>query len=175
MLVMRQRHIVEGNYCRSCGLSLFREITNRTLLFGWWGFISFFVNWLTIVRNVGASVSLRRLAAPTPTADVRAPLPEPLDPGKPLFLRLGPLVVVALIVGVAALFAVDASRGPAPDDAVGTCVELTDDRSRIEGPTDCDGRQDAVVESVVDTDDPCPAESDLRFESDEDALCLVLS
>lgn len=176
IVLVRQSHVLDGVYCRSCGISLFREMTDKTMVRGWWGFISFFVNWFTIARNVAARVALGHLDEPEPNPDVRASLPEPLVTGRPVLLRLGPLVTVALIVGVVVLFAMDDGRDPVPSDAVGTCVELESDQSEIIGDVSCEDPHDAVITQVVDLDEPCGPD-EIRFEGDDlaDALCLQLA
>lgn len=45
-----------GTLCRSCGLELFTRMTGHTVLFGWWGMVSFFVNWLLLANNLGNAV-----------------------------------------------------------------------------------------------------------------------
>jgi len=47
--------------CRDCGTQLVKQYTLRTLFQGWWGFISFFVNWFVLVANVAAYVELSQL------------------------------------------------------------------------------------------------------------------
>ncbi len=176
LLLVRQRRLVEGSYCRDCGLSLFRETTDKTLMTGWWGFISFFVNWLTIARNVAGRLAIRNLAAPTPNPDVNAPLPAPLDPGKPLFRRFGPYVVVLIAFAVFALFAFAGDPEPTiePGEEVGTCLDLSTDLQRIEDVVPCDGDEDATVISVIALDQSCPSAT-IRFQNDEQAFCLRLS
>jgi len=174
MILVRRSHVLAGTYCRSCGLSLFREMTDKTLIRGWWGFVSFFVNWYTLARNLAARVAIGRLPEPRPNPEVRAPLPQPLAPGRSSLLRLGPLVLVALIVGLVVLFTSEGDPAPVTNDDAGTCLALSDDRDAIEDEVPCDGTEDAVVDVVVAEDEACPT-GDIRFESDEqdDALCLT--
>lgn len=97
----RTRTTAAGPLCRDCAVSLFRYLTNRTLLLGWWGIISFFQNWATILENLTARWGLRRLWPPAPTPGVVAVLSRPLDVGRPLWKRSGMWCV--LVVGGALL------------------------------------------------------------------------
>ncbi|MFT3709573.1 MAG: hypothetical protein QM817_18245 [Archangium sp.] len=45
-----------GQLCRSCGLDLFLKMTLHTVVFGWWGMISFFVNWAFLANNIGNAI-----------------------------------------------------------------------------------------------------------------------
>jgi len=61
-----------------------REITNRTLLTGWWGVLSFFTNRLTIAGNLDARRRFGRLSASEPNLAVAAWLPAPIPAGRPV-------------------------------------------------------------------------------------------
>lgn len=52
MLIMRQMRSIEGNLCKSCIHSYFWKLTSLTLLTGWWGTISFFINPFLVLNNV---------------------------------------------------------------------------------------------------------------------------
>lgn len=106
MVILRHRRRLDGRYCRSCGLSLFREMMDKTLVAGWWAPISFFVNWYTIGRNLGARITIGRLEEPVPNRGTRAPMVEPLDSGPPLYRRVGPWVAAAVAAAFVALLAV---------------------------------------------------------------------
>jgi hypothetical protein len=81
-----------GVYCRDCGLAEFRKRMSSTLLAGWWGIVSFFINFGAIVVNLAARSQLMRLG---PT--VRQPGARFLSPGRPVFLRAGFLLDAAVI------------------------------------------------------------------------------
>lgn len=102
-LISRRVESVDGRLCRACGQSAYRSMTNRTLLTGWWGLVSFFANFVHVGRNLLAGRKLRGLDSPhTPPTDGEEFLPGPLDAGKPLSLRSGPWVVgllVLLVIG----------------------------------------------------------------------------
>lgn len=52
--------------CRSHGMQTTRQYLGKTLLQGWWGFISFFVNWFVIVSDLVVLMMYRALPEPTP-------------------------------------------------------------------------------------------------------------
>jgi hypothetical protein len=95
MLFGRTAQAIDGTFCRSCGLALGRVMANRTLWTGWWGIISCFVNIGYVVANAGRLLKHGTLGKPRGGQGT-------LDPGRPMLLRSGVLVLVALIcVGVA--------------------------------------------------------------------------
>lgn len=90
MVIVRRSEQVDAALCRDCGTSVFRSMTNRTLLFGWWGFLAFFSNWGHLARNLRARRTLAGLSQPMPGPTVEGrPLGVPLSPGKPVFQRVG--------------------------------------------------------------------------------------
>ncbi|MBO0709235.1 MAG: hypothetical protein J2P44_12805 [Candidatus Dormibacteraeota bacterium] len=92
--------------CRDCGLAFFRQKQNRTLLTGWWGWISLiFYNPWAIISNIVERDKVMKLGAPVRPAGAVA-----VNPGRPVYLRSGlilscvlALIVVLLIVTVALL------------------------------------------------------------------------
>lgn len=56
MIIMFSWETQGGTLCRSCGLDLFLRMTGHTVVFGWWGMISFFVNWAFLANNLGNAV-----------------------------------------------------------------------------------------------------------------------
>ena len=52
MIFMRRVHQVKGRLCRKCIEYHFWEATGISLLLGWWGYISFFVNWFYLIKNL---------------------------------------------------------------------------------------------------------------------------
>jgi hypothetical protein len=108
-LLWRTRRLVEGHFCRDCGISLFRDMQNRTLITGWWGIVSFFANWMTIGRNAIAARRLRGLPVPSRSPDTASALGASLDPGTPLVQRAGVWVAVAVIVVLGAVLASESS------------------------------------------------------------------
>ncbi|MFC4148291.1 hypothetical protein ACFO0M_18720 [Micromonospora mangrovi] len=94
MLVIMRFLSMPGPYCRDCGLATFREMTAKTLVQGWWGYISFVVTPFTVLWNLIVSRKVRNLAPPTPTRQQR-----PMDPGPGLLMR--PMTIIGLAIPLA--------------------------------------------------------------------------
>lgn len=52
MLIMFRWETLAGQSCRACALRDFAGMTLWTLALGWWGLISFFLNWVFLLVNV---------------------------------------------------------------------------------------------------------------------------
>jgi hypothetical protein len=89
---------VEGDFCRHCGLSIGRRMTDSTLTQGWWGTISFFFNFVVLARNLAGLRDLGRLPEPSwPNGPGTFP---PYPPGRPLHRRAGiGVALIALVIG----------------------------------------------------------------------------
>jgi len=192
----RTRRWTEGHLCRSCGLATFRHMTNRTLYTGWWGVISFFTNWLTIARNIGAAARLRRLPEPSGRdANVLTPATHPIDPGRPLPRRFGPYfaaMVLALFVGAALSSSQEpgdvATSRSAAASAAGGATGTTSDLTALNGRcvairggriTDvvaCNGNEDGRVVAVPLLASNCPLRANVYFEvsGSRRVLCVDL-
>ena len=55
---------VEANLCREHGVEKARSFLLQTMLFGWWGVISFFANFGIIARDMAALRAYKRLEHP---------------------------------------------------------------------------------------------------------------
>jgi hypothetical protein len=78
MLIMQRFVKLRTPLCRACGPQLVRTYTLRTLWQGWWGLISFFVNWFVLAANLATWMKLRQLEEPSgglgpAAADVMSP------------------------------------------------------------------------------------------------------
>lgn len=159
-LIWWVRRSLRATLCRDCGLAEFRSFQNRTLITGWWGIISFFANVLFVLSNAGAAIKLQRLAAPTRTELIDAPLPRPLSPGKPLFARAGIWIAVVIIAGLGAIIATSPSSNTAgassADWSVGSCVSGT---STVH-PIDCSDSHDGKIVATRTAPEHCPAIAD---------------
>lgn len=157
MIVLYRQIRYGGTFCRDCGLSVFRTVMNRTLLVGWWGLISFFLNIYAIIVNLVGWARLRGLAEP-----VRMSGKTPLNVGRPVFLRPGSWVTVAavaVILGVAATQSVrnDIKTFSAADRRlIGTCVENMGGTG-VQG-ADCAGPHSAKIVSLSHDRDGCPVD-----------------
>jgi hypothetical protein len=117
--LIRMRFLkLEGPFCRTCGIATHRDMTAKSLWQGWWGVGSSIFNPITMLINLPQRAKFNGLAEPVPGAPG-----QPMDPGKPLFLRpaiLGFLVPIAVI----ALIVIGAQRDP-QYASVGDCVQNT--------------------------------------------------
>ncbi|MER5890244.1 hypothetical protein ABT160_40995 [Streptomyces sp. NPDC001941] len=123
MVIVMRTLTRRGTLCRTCGLSVYRQMTSDTLVTGWWGLFSFFVTPFVVLANVlGARSALRRLSEP------QGAVRPPLDPGRrvlrraPAMLVLTPVALVVLLFAaltVVGLFAGDDDAGTL---SVGDCV-----------------------------------------------------
>jgi hypothetical protein len=109
-IIWRTRRRIEGTFCRDCGLSLLRSAQNRTLITGWWGLISFFVNIGSIVGNAAAWWKLRSLSTPRRDPAVVSYIESPLDPGRSVFRRAGVWVAAVVLLVAGAAIADEASK-----------------------------------------------------------------
>ncbi|MFJ5551248.1 hypothetical protein [Streptomyces sp. NPDC093225] len=90
LVVMRFEHL-DGPFCRTCGLSVVRQMTTRALMLGWWGPLSLVIfNPFTLLWNLRAHLTYRKLP-PCPPAPGRVQL----EPGLPVLKR--PQAYAALI------------------------------------------------------------------------------
>ncbi|WP_221321041.1 hypothetical protein [Actinoplanes sp. L3-i22] len=93
----------EGPFCRDCGLGVFRHMTSRTLVQGWYGYGSFIITPITVLMNLIRRGKIANLPAPQPNPYGTSH--PPADPGPRLLERpltwLGlviPFALIALIV-----------------------------------------------------------------------------
>lgn len=147
LIVLYRQIRYRGTFCRDCGLSVFRTVMNRSLLVGWWGLISVFLNLYAIIANVAGWVRLRGLPEP-----IRTSGKSPLAPGRPLLLRPGFWVTTAalgviIVAGLAQSARNDINTFSAADRRlIGTCVENvggTDARG-----ADCSGAHSGKIVSL---------------------------
>ncbi|MBD2900225.1 hypothetical protein amrb99_92260 [Actinomadura sp. RB99] len=100
ILIMSFLH-TKGPFCRDCGLAVFRDMTAKTLIGGWWGYVSFAATPITVLINLTRHGKVASLAPPMPPPD-GSPHRQPADPGPPLMSRpiaiIGALVPVLLVV-----------------------------------------------------------------------------
>ncbi|WP_233534150.1 hypothetical protein [Streptomyces murinus] len=109
MLIIMRSLRRRGTMCRPCALATFREMQANTMVQGWWGPMSVVITPITLLINLGALSTIRRI--PEPVVAGHRP---PLNPGKSVFKRpqgiLG-LVPLCLVVGVVLLAVVGMAAG----------------------------------------------------------------
>lgn len=111
ILVMRFLSL-RGPFCRDCGVATFRRMTERTLVQGWWGFLSSVITPVVVLMNLVLRHKVASLAAPVRVPGAPAVQNAPMNPGAPLLAR--PLALVGLAIPVillVVLIAVSASSG----------------------------------------------------------------
>ncbi len=170
ILLMRFHHL-DGPFCRDCGLAVFRDMTARTLLQGWWGLASFFITIGTVAKNAFLGRRFASLRAPRRDPSVRASYDRPLDPGRPLLLRPAALGLVVPLVVLAFVFV--GMRGNQIDSQVGKCVRITGSEANL---VSCSERHDGKVISVADSLKQCPREAAGAVSRKQDkgkVLCVV--
>jgi GYF domain 2 len=77
----RELKTLTGNYCRSCAQAKGRKLQSLTLLVGWWGMISMFVNCGVIFSNAMALWDASRMEEPVGES------PRRLKKGLPVIVR----------------------------------------------------------------------------------------
>jgi hypothetical protein len=75
-----------GNYCRSCAQAKGRELQSATLVLGWWGMISMFVNCGVVFSNAMALWEASRMEEP------EGENPRRMKRGLPVVFRPGTIV-----------------------------------------------------------------------------------
>ncbi|MFE0459914.1 hypothetical protein ACFW1A_11750 [Kitasatospora sp. NPDC058965] len=118
-----------GPYCVVCGTATVRDMSQQTLLRGWWSYLSSLFTLIALLQNRSALQRLRRLPPPQPGSHG----PQ-LDPGRPLTRRgaiwmlLLPVASVAvaitlLVVALTAADPVDTSHDrPVTTAQAGDCL-----------------------------------------------------
>ncbi|WP_433384788.1 hypothetical protein ACQPZX_24430 [Actinoplanes sp. CA-142083] len=105
LLVLMQFLSTEGPFCRDCGLGVFRHMTTRTLVQGWYGYASMIITPVTVVINLIRRGKVARLTPPQPHPYL--PSRQPMDPGPRLAQRpmtwIGVGIPVALVILIIAI------------------------------------------------------------------------
>ena len=69
MLILQKFYKVRAHLCRDHGRQEARSWLGKTLILGWWGVISFFVNFVAVGTDVVAYVRASRLPEPRTPED----------------------------------------------------------------------------------------------------------
>ena len=62
MVLARRDWVYQAPLCRDHGTAIARNWLVATALMGWWGIVSFFVNWVSVAQDIRAWLTARRLA-----------------------------------------------------------------------------------------------------------------
>lgn len=111
MIIMWTFLSLHGPFCRDCGIATFRRMTSQTLVAGWWGVISFFVNLGVVCANLASRQTVARLPAPTPPA--YGPWERPMEHGRPVLARWYVIVMLVLLAFFVGSSVLDALLTPA--------------------------------------------------------------
>lgn len=126
MLVVRRSWDFSAPLCREHASQLARNWLLATLLMGWWGIISFFMNFGAVATDLNALRAARRLPPARPIAvPVGSGIAGSVSVALPQVSSTRLALVVAGIVVVIAAGAINATFGPksASDLAVGDCFD----------------------------------------------------
>jgi hypothetical protein len=85
MIVMQRFVWFKGPLYRDHGIEMSQDYLFKTLIQGWWGVISFFVNWFAVYTDVSALSKAKKMAPPVALQPPAAPQPptaaaEPTPP-----------------------------------------------------------------------------------------------
>jgi DnaJ domain len=182
-LILRRRHMeFSDSLCRNCGLAMFRIIQNRTMIQGWWGVTAFFLNFFTILGNLGALALLRSISPPTSiTPGTTAPLPFPAPMGRPLLFRSGVWIsIFALTIATLITYQIVTHKSSANSSAntsvnapssnpttstdplaVGKCV--TASGQSVTGIVNCSQSHFAQIVGIGATQNDCPNDTTQYF------------
>ena len=61
MVLMHRRHFNDGPFCRDHAMAAARQYLGKTLVGGWWGTTSFFINFKAVAVNIAAMKTAREL------------------------------------------------------------------------------------------------------------------
>ncbi|MFW2382548.1 MAG: septum formation family protein [Acidimicrobiales bacterium] len=103
-----------GQWCRDCGRETGRMVQNHTLIFGWLGFIVPLISALIVASN---TLGLIRVGRSDSLANNRT-----RDPGRPIWLRPGPTISLAIVLGVAAVISALPTVRQIDDLRPGDCI-----------------------------------------------------
>jgi hypothetical protein len=165
----------DSNRCRPCGIRLFREVQNQTMLGGWWG-ITLLFNPVVIGRNLWERRKLERLSNQG-ASPYGIPPSLPPDAGRPLWRRAGIWVTAAFV-----LFALVAYGNGDFDDIAsrGTLVADRQPCGNIVGDkiyeVPCDDpaaelRKVKVLAPGADPERHCPDGTEWWTETSADIVC----
>jgi hypothetical protein len=150
----------KSEWCRDCGLAAGRALQNRTLLGGWWGFVSAACNVGVTLANGATLRKVGRLAPPEGGDPLRRGVP-----GRSSLLRAGMVVPAVLVALVAAVIVFGTDRG-AGGFAVGDCVRAVADDTDFDA-VDCAQVNDGRVVGLARQPDDCPAGTDSVLEDSQ--------
>jgi hypothetical protein len=73
MIILQKFVKFRGPLCRDHAQELTHHYLQKTLVQGWWGYISFFVNFFVIATDLSALSKAKKMPAPETTSPLAAP------------------------------------------------------------------------------------------------------
>ena len=127
-LIWAQTRHMEGAFCRSCGLGVFRDSQSQNLIRGWWGIGIFFM-----VAYLFSNLSARKRVVGQPWPAYRdiaviTPIDMPLPTGKPVTRRASVLItnLLVLVIATGVIWGFADSGSSRPASSVDTAAEIRD-------------------------------------------------
>jgi hypothetical protein len=75
MIILQRFVRFRGTLCRAHGIAMANDFLRKTLVQGWWGMISFFVNFYAIYTDLAALSKAKKLGPPMGTPAHQHPQP----------------------------------------------------------------------------------------------------
>ena len=179
LVFQRRVGTFEARLCKQCALTLGREYQSRTFTTGWWGAISFFTNFLHIMKNTVGLFRANRLDNPEPPPGYRT---TPLDPGVNVAFRpftwIGPIVIAVLLITSSANSGNSPSNGtnntPSPGSEinyqweVGNCVSF----GTSVYPLSCNSPHSGKIVAAAYVAESCPIYTDFYVDRNGTIFCI---
>ena len=83
MVVTQKFYKIDAVLCRDHALEYSKGFLSKTLVQGWWGLISFFMNIGAVITNVVAVTQAKKMSPPQGTAVAPAAWADPAAPPPP--------------------------------------------------------------------------------------------
>ena len=173
--------VVDGAFCRDCGLATFRTATEWTLAYGWRGVSSFLMSPVSALMNLGARRQVMKSGVPSTSA-----ASPPLPPGPPLWKRwriVGALVPLSALVVVAGAVIAGFQLAGKPPLGVGSCVEISGMQGVNAGQfqfsigqarvVTCGGPHNGKVTSEVTNSSDCRADQVQLTDKQANTYCVT--
>jgi len=84
-MILMQRFVkLRAPLCRDHGVQLAKQYLKKTLIEGWWGYISFFVNWFVVTTDLIALSNAKKLGEPVALTPEEIAAMQPAGPAAPV-------------------------------------------------------------------------------------------
>jgi hypothetical protein len=170
LIFQRRVGTISVRLCRNCAQTVGRDFQSRTLTTGWWGAISAPTNFFYVLKNAKELWRASQLDEPIAPRGFRT---NPLDPGRPVWLRpfswIGPIVIAIAI----AVIPSDPPASSEPSDVpilwlVGNCVS----GSSLVYPVSCNDVHSGRITASVGYQTLCPIGTDGYVTRGTETFCI---